>query len=433
MAWTRFLFTLSGLALALFLALYATGLREQGQYVPAATAAAISLLLAGVASVYLVPYLARRTTLRGWLVKIEYEVTREGLVYLLLIAALVVAALNTGNNLLFIILACLLSGVVVSGLLSRIVLSEVELDLTLPEHLFAEQAVESRVTLANRKRFFPSFSLTVSTGSLRQSDDRSARGLTRQILDRPVYFPFISRRSSVTRRVELTFPRRGRYTQSAFRLSTRFPFGLLKKSRRVRAGQEIVVFPDVRPAAGLEEILPRLAGEMESFARGRGHDLYALRDYQATDSARHVDWKASAKTQQLKVREFAREDERRVTLVFDARLPQADPGSLARFEKAVTQAARLVWHFHQTDTRMEFLTQGWEAAAAPAREIVYPVLQTLALLEPINLASEDAADWLAGLALDSRGPSVIFTGVAPRCVPAGLRGSSHIVFMDSLL
>ncbi len=254
-AWRRSFLALSGLALAFFLALYATGLREQGQYARATAAAAISLLLAGVAAGYLVPYLERRTAIERWMTKIEYEVTREGVVYLLLIVAIVVAALNTGNNLLFIILACLLSGIVVSGILSRILLSKARLSVALPERLFAEQTVESTVTLENRKRFFPSFSMTVSTASSRPSKDQAARGLPApQVPDLGVYFPFIPRRSSITRRVELTFPRRGRYSQDAVRLSTKFPFGLLRKSRLLPARQEILVLPNVRPTEEFQEI-----------------------------------------------------------------------------------------------------------------------------------------------------------------------------------
>ena len=66
---------------------------------------------------------------------------------------------------------------------------------------------------------------------------------------------------------------------------------------------------------------PLITGEFETFARGRGDDLYLIREYMPEDSARHVDWKATAKSGSLKVREFSREDERKLRLVFD------NPGS----------------------------------------------------------------------------------------------------------
>lgn len=431
--WRRFFWSLGGLALALLLALYATGLRQEGRYATAGAIAAIALLLAGVIAAYAIPYLARRTALGRWMVRIDYEFTREGALYLLLVVAIIIAALNTGNNLLFIILACLLAGIVASGILSRIVLSDVELEVALPEHVFAGQPVESKVTLRNQKRLFPSFSLIVSAASAGvPRDSRRPAPSTPEILDRPVYFPFLPRRSSVTERVAMTFPRRGRYTQDAFRLSTKFPFGLLRKSREMPAGQEIVVLPSVQPANEFYEILPRLAGETESFVQGRGHDLYAIRDYQATDIARHVDWKATAKAGQLKVREYTREEERRVTLVFDARLPETSPAALARFEKAVGLAASLAWHFCETALPMQFVTQGLEPGLEPARAALYPILETLALVEPINVASDTVDAFFERVAAGDGGFNVVFTGAPRASIPAALWHCSHITFIDSL-
>ena len=77
----------------------------------------------------------------------------------------------------------------------------------------------------------------------------------------------------------------------------------------------------VQPTDELVEVLPLITGEFESFVRGRGFDLYRIRDYGPEDSARHVDWKASAKAGSLLVREFTREDERKLRIVFDNPAP----------------------------------------------------------------------------------------------------------------
>jgi hypothetical protein len=123
-AWRRFFLALFGLSLSFFLALYSAALNEAGRHGLGASSAALSLLLTAVVAVKVVPYLARRTALERWLVKIEYDFTREGAVYIMIIAVISVAALNTGNNLLFIILASLLAGILASGILSHIVLSD---------------------------------------------------------------------------------------------------------------------------------------------------------------------------------------------------------------------------------------------------------------------------------------------------------------------
>jgi uncharacterized protein (DUF58 family) len=460
-AWRRFFLALFALSFASFLALYATALRMEGRLRAAFWASAISLLLAGVVAVKVVPYLARRTALERWMMRIEFEFTREGAIYLMLIAVIAVAALNTGNNLLFIILASLLAGILASGILSKIVLTGLEMDFVLPDHVFAEQPMISRLTLSNWKWFFPSFSVTVAgrdtskdakKKSRRKSKRRAAdepRDVSplnnpsatlpsvaaRQILDEPVYIPYIPRRASVTQHVELTFPRRGRYAQEGFRVSTKFPFGFLRKLREVPTRKEILVLPNVQPTEEFYEVLPLLSGEVESFYKGRGHDLYAIRDYQEGDTARHVDWKASAKAQQIKVREFTREDERRLVLIFDNCLPKTDEETLARFEKGVSFCACLAWHFHEIDAQMQFMTEDVETAMSPAGEIIYPVLEALALIEPKVGTDPDhngGGNLLARVSAAAPGFHIILTSRPRGSIPTHLWTSSYLVFMDSL-
>ena len=460
-AWRRFFLALFALTFAFFLAIYATALREEGRLRAAFWASAVSLVLAGVVAVKVVPYLARRTALERWMMKIEFEFTREGAVYLMLIAVIAVAALNTGNNLLFIILASLLAGILVSGILSKIVLTGLEMDFVLPDHVFAEQPMISRLTLANWKWFFPSFSVTVAGRDASQDKSKKKRkksarkaarepmrtarsqaavptpsaAVIRQILSEPIYVPYIPRRASVTQHVELTFPRRGRYTQEGFRVSTKFPFGFLRKLREVPTRQEILVLPNVQPTEEFYEILPLLSGEVESFYKGRGHDLYAIRDYQEGDTARHVDWKASAKAQQIKVREFTREEERRLVLIFDNQMPKADAELLSKFEKGVSFCACLAWHFYEIDAQMQFMTEGVETAMSPAGEIIYPVLEALALVEPrIGTAPprDSEANLLARASTSAPGFHIILTSQARGSIPTHLWTSSYLVFIDSL-
>lgn len=435
-AWRRFFLALFGLGLSFFLALYSAALNAGGRHDLGASAAAMSLLLATIVAVKVVPYLARRTALERWLVKIEYDFTREGAVYIMIIAVISVAALNTGNNLLFIILASLLAGILVSGILSHIVLSDLELEFALPEHIFAHQPLVSHLELRNLKWFFPSFSVTI-TAAEKALNPRAGKKspADRQILEQPVYVPFVPRRSSVTERVELTFPRRGRYTQEGFRVSTKFPFGFLRKTRDIPARHEILVLPSVEPTEEFYEILPLLSGEVESFYKGRGHDLYAIRDYQEDDSARHVDWKATAKAQSLKVREFTREEERRVVLVFDSRLPNDAPKTLEKFEKAVIFCACLAWHFYEIDAQMQFVSKAFESSMSPAREVIYPALETLALIEPrIGFGPEAVSgeSLLARVSAAAPGFHIILTSQPRGSIPTSLWGSSYLVFIDSL-
>jgi len=424
-AWRRFFLALLGLSLALYLALYATALSQSGLYVPAASIAALSLLLTAFVAVRVVPYLARRSALDRWLMKVEYEFTREGVVYLAAIAVIALAALNTGNNLLFIVLSCMIAAIAVSGACSRIVLQGLELELTLPEHVFAGRPIGARLRLKNRKRWFPTFSVTIS-GRV-----SAARGAFPAVLSQDVYLPYLPRRSSVREEVRLTFPRRGRYLQDTLRISTRFPFGLLRKTRSITCSQEVLALPNIQPTGKFLKLLPSIGAEIDNDLKGRGHDLYAIRDYQQSDSARHIDWKATARSRQLKVREFTREDERRIRLVFDCRVPDARPATLDKFEKGVELCACLAWYFFETGAVLGFTANRIEVPPSPAGQVIYPVLEALALIEPI-MKDDSAFKPPISDSIQPQAFQIILAFQPPEPFPARLQQSSFFVPMESL-
>jgi uncharacterized protein (DUF58 family) len=178
----------------------------------------------------------------------------------------------------------------------------------------------------------------------------------------------------------MCFPRRGRYRDNDFGLATRFPFAFLLKTRRIALQRELLVFPPVETPREFVKLLPMVTGEFEAFVRGRGYDLYRIRDYMPEDSARHVDWKATARTGTLKVREFSREDERKLRIVFD----NPSPGLLSpdAYERAVELAASLAWHFHHEDAEITFVAPG-----LPPTSDVFAFLSYLAVVEPKEATS----------------------------------------------
>ena len=221
-----------------------------------AAAAFAALALAGWVAVSIVPALARRTSLRWLVYQIDYKLTREGIVYLAVVSLLVLAAVNTGNNLLFMVLACLLAGILISGVLSRVVLTGIELKLELPERLFAEQPMLATVEMRNENEMWPSFSLRV------EGEGKEKRAA--EILTAGLFSVHSARRSSARQQVQLLFPRRGIYHQDAFSIRTKFPFGFLEKGRArgipVGGGR----LSAYRASEEDFEILPLISGEMVS-------------------------------------------------------------------------------------------------------------------------------------------------------------------------
>jgi len=423
-----FFLSMAALAVALMLALYSGAAAELGRVRLASISALSALLVAAWVSVTLVPVLARRTPLRWLGYKMEYKVTREGWFYMAGILLIALAALNTGNNLLFLILASLIAAILMSGILSSITISGVAMRLELPEHIFAGQPVRARIELENEKFTLPSFSLRVEAA---QTKGAAA------LLETPVYFPYLPKRSRVSQSVPITFARRGAYRQDAFRIVTRFPFGFLQKSRRVELRTEALVYPSVEPTAEFLEILPGLQGVLESLAKGRGQDLYGLRDYVPTDSARHVHWKASARLGSLMVREFTREDDCRVLLVLDPHtsIPAA-AGSIQhaaaeRFERAVALCAGIAWHFFERNALLQFRTSGLETPLLPADENIFAILRHLALAQA--LPADPQHTLLADLAASPELFKIIVTSQPRGSIPVNIWHSSYVIFLDDLL
>jgi len=424
-----FFLSLFALGVALLLALYSGAAAELGRLRLASISALAALLVAGWVAVTLVPVLARRTPLRWLGYKMEYKVTRAGWFYIVGIILISLAALNTGNNLLFLILASLIAIILMSGILSSITLSGVAMRLQLPEHIFAGQPIRASIELENEKLTLPSFSLRVEAVTAKNSPAAA-------LLEKPVYFPYLPKRGRVHQTVPISFPARGVYRQDAFRIVTRFPFGFLQKAHRLELRTEALVYPSVEPTREFVEILPGLQGAMESLVKGRGQDLYALRDYMPTDSARHVHWKASARLGSLMVREFTREDDTRVLLVLDPHIsnPTSDhmkQVAAERFERAVTLCAGIAWYFFERNALLQFRSASVETPLAPAEETIFAILRHLALAQPLPADTQHLL--LTNLAASPELFKIIVTSQPRGSIPATLWHTSYVIFLEDLL
>ncbi|HTF45613.1 MAG TPA: DUF58 domain-containing protein [Terriglobales bacterium] len=449
--WMRFLLAIAGLGLAFAAALFSTVARDSGNLWATLVFAAGALMLAIVVGLTTVPYLARRVVGERLKDAFDYEVTRVGIFYVAAVLLIGIAALNTGNNLLYIVVSAMLAAILVSGIASAMTLRHLQLDVRLPEHVFAGRGVQGRIRLRNRRRCLPSFSINVL--SLKKNKpgmrwrwvpetfgfppgrraaeqwlklpDRKLRRVAEnapppQLFEGSAHFPYLPPGSELAADIDLHFSRRGRYRQEGFGLATRFPFAFLTRTRRIALRREIVVYPPVEPADELFAALPMITGEFETFVRGRGADLYRIREYLPQDSARHVDWKATAKSGALKVREFTREDERKLRIVFD----NPGPGvvSTENYEKAVAVVASLGWHFAQENAEVSFLAPAYQGAAD-----VYEFLAYLALVE-----AKAAPSVIENFPLSDH-YNIIITARSRGTIPTALWDHSYFWFIGETL
>src|SRR5207237_10730688 len=119
-----------------------------------------------------------------------------------------------------------------------------------------------------------------------------------------------------------------------------------------------ICYPEIIPQEQMNLSVTDIQGSNQRFDRGLGHDLYMIRDYLPSDSARHVHWKASAKTSILKTREYAAEDSRRIVLGFDR---FGHPGDVEKFEQLVSYSASLAYHFINDGIEVALVSDDWNS------------------------------------------------------------------------
>jgi len=340
---------------------------------------------------------------RGSLAKrIRYRVTRGGLLFTFAILVGAFGAIVSGNNLLFLILAAMLSTLLVSGLVSRLCLAGLELDFLVPDHVPARRSVPGKLLVRNTKWLMPSFSIRVE----------GIRDPASPTLKSGVYFPLIAAGATLEETVEVRFPARGAYRQNSFAFSTSFPFGFLEKAARVTLGREMTVYPAIDPQPGFDDLLAGIAGDIETHYRGLGRDFYRIRPYEAFESSRHVDWKATAHVGSPQIREFAREQEQTVEVYLDRDVPHHLDGW---FEHAVDCCAFLAWRLSNQGAAIHFRSNGYQFRQ-PEDGNIYTILKYLALVYPQRSDAPEGP-------LDETSFKVVFTPSPQSFRDAGWEGA----------
>jgi len=171
--------------------------------------------------------------------------------------------------------------------------------------------------------------------------------------------------------------RRGRYELKRIKASSRYPFGFFVKDLDFPVDAECICYPEIIPQEQINCSIRDLQGANHTFERGSGHDLYMVRDYLPSDSARHGHWKASAKTSMLKTREYSADESRRAVLIFDR---FGHSHETEEFEQLVSYAASLAYHFTHAGIELSLVSDEWSSAKGNSQAILDSILQYLALV-----------------------------------------------------
>lgn len=427
------LLVLAGIAAAIITVLA----RRSDNVALAGIAAIVSLVIALLLTIFIVPPLARSARVEVANLDFPFEPTSGGGVFLVIIIVVGFAAWNTGNNLLFLVFSLLCSTLFVGWVAARTSLRDLTVSARFPDHIFAAEPAPVIVTVRNTKRLLPSFSIFVEARGPSSEPPERPNARRRYVKRLLAYFSYVPHHASAEQRVEQLFPKRGHVLIDGFELSTRFPFGFFRRRRRLRARDvDIIVYPKPEVISDKLHLLPMYAGRIPSLRRGAGHDLFSMRDYQAQDDLRHIDWKATARSRRLTVREFTSEDERRITIVLDTRL-RGEPNEelRQRFEKGVVQTASLLKHFIDERAEVRLVLGDEVGPFGSGTEQLYRCLRRLALVTPVeggqpeNFEVDTTMKTSVTRDAVEHDYAILLTAAAPGTIPASIWRTSHVIYL----
>jgi uncharacterized protein (DUF58 family) len=229
------------------------------------------------------------------------------------------AAVNTGNNLLFLVVSGLLAFMSVTGLAGMINLKRLVPELLAPSEIFAGSATPFRLRLHNEKQRLPSFLIRVEC--------ENGQGVT---------LPVVPHASVVESSVQMTFTRRGLARIGTIRISSPFPVNFFTRFWSFSLDEEFIVYPRLMQgvAAGNGKETRRI-GTVNRQDRGQDGELERIAGYSGREPLRVIHWKLSARADDLLVKEFGRQSVPPLVI---------DPERLAgnTLEERISQAAWLV-------------------------------------------------------------------------------------------
>ncbi len=301
------------------------------------------------------------------------RITKVGLWFVVFTLITGLAATNTGNNALYMTLAGLLGTGAMAAIVGFANVRRLELELTESGEIYARSPATVGVTVRQRGAF-PAWLLVLRLGE--QS--------------RPSVLTRVGGRGSADgvqhREQEVLFPERGRHRIDSVQISSLYPLGFFRVSKRLPSASELIVFPELFEAASLRIRDLGAHGDDSKDKPGRGFELHALRDFRAGDDPRHVHWKQTARTGRVIVQDRQTDDCRRLSLVLDNAVPPAQTVQQIRprFEQLVSEAATAAVDYLGRGYEVELVCQDQRVPFGAGQGQKLAILEALALVQPVD-------------------------------------------------
>lgn len=296
------------------------------------------------------------------------NVSKEGKRFLLASLLIAVAAINTGNNLIYLILSLMCSMVCIALIILKVNLSQLSIDLSVERPVYVGEEEAVGIILNNNKRYITSYSVSVS----------SAGAVS------PAYFQMVGPKGSATGELRVIFQKRGMYRYGDFSVTSGFPFILFSRKRALKFSAELVVYPAL---VEIRETIFEETAEGPGYAAGiaaSGDEIYALREFRHGDDWRRIHWKASAKTAHLVVKEYSQYEGKKTTIIID-NLGHSSAGRGQDlvdpvFEKTVSIVASVAQYFLENGHHVRIMSCKKVIPFGSGTEHLFTILDILSLI-----------------------------------------------------
>jgi len=324
----------------------------------------------------------------------KLKFTKEGTRFVILCIGIGISAINTGLNLLFLILAMMLSSIITSGILSEISLRKIFVERFHSSRVFAGEELLVRFSIKNLKRFLPSFSLIIK--------DDSLEGISS-------YIAKVKAKETINFLCKKVFPMRGVFEFKNISLITRFPFGLFEKSSKLICHSKVIIYPQIRQIN--QGILPLpnffFQPHFNYLSIKNGDDIFhGLREYRIGDNPKRIHWKSTARFLKPMIKEFEKPSQSNISILLDTQISKKQDKEENKFlESAISLCASLTNFFIEKNFNIFFSAYTPELTAIPlgrGKDQLFRILETLALIKPnyhknfINLLDELTQNQITG-------------------------------------
>ncbi|MFA6053861.1 MAG: DUF58 domain-containing protein [Thermodesulfovibrionales bacterium] len=306
--------------------------------------------------------------------------TGEGKRFFLAAFMIALAAFNTGNNLIYLILSMMLAIFFLSIIVLKINMRKLMLNVYQDNPVYADTPASIAMTMANKKRIA----------------SRSVKVMSSGMATEGIYFPLIPARSEVTGSFPVIFRKRGIYRYGDFLIESGYPFIFFTKRVFTSVKGEIIVYPEIKDIDSLSLPFPGEGHEQSPSRIGEGEEFTMFREFRYGDDSRRIHWKASAKTNKLLLMEYSSDEFKKMTIILD-NLMFRDENS---FEKAVSFAASLTDRFLKDGYFVRLLTCSKVVPFGNSTEHLYKILDILAAIE-----SRDS--WECPLSVEPQGLTIL--------------------------